>query len=104
MRDAGMAYIESFDSLDKSERFTLAKDWSTTFIYESDSEDGLLGSLYKIKQFEREISEFEGWKDYCWAKGVDDPSCRDDFVISSLKGFEGLNIDASTAATAKANL
>lgn len=33
MRDAGMAYVESLDSIDKSERFTHNREWSATFIY-----------------------------------------------------------------------
>lgn len=106
MRDAGMAYIESLDSLDKQERFTLNSDWSASFIYvDTTTESGLLSSLPKIKAFEKEISDYGEWSKFCLAKAIDDKSCKDDYIQSALDGFVGLKVgDSTTTATAKANL
>lgn len=106
MREAGMAYIEALDSLDKQERFTVNNDWSATFIYaDTTSENGLLGSLSKIKAFEKEISDYGEWSKFCLAKAIDDKTCKDDYIQSGLAGFVGLKIDDSTTTdAAKANL
>ena len=106
-RAAGLIYIESRDNKDKAERFQLNDEWTVTFIYENNKTEtgGILGFLGKIKDFEKEISQFGEWNNFCKSKSVDDASCADDFIQSSLNGFEGLTIaDATTAEEAKTSL
>lgn len=59
----------------------------------------------RIKDFEKEITQFGEWKNFCKSKSVDDAACADDYIQSSLDGFEGLDIvDATTAEEAKTSL